>query len=362
VEADLVDFPEEPDEFGRRVRVNFYLQDEFELDQPLSLWALEALGQMPEPEEETELHHALDMLTIIEAVQESPGVIIAAQLNRVKDELMADMKMRGIEYEERMERLAEAEPPKPNAEWLYTSFNEFRSRHPWVGSDTIKPKSIVRDLFERAMTFSEYVQFYGLKRSEGVVLRYFSDVYKGLVQNIADDLKTDEIDSLIAWLGTLVLQVDSSLIDEWERLIDPAAATEEAVRPTLEEPPSVVDDPRAFRVMVRNQVFDWVDRLANKRGYDVIVAAAADPDVWGTVDDLVAVMADYWDEYDHIVMDAGARSPRRFLYDPSVDQTVIQIIQDPDGNDEWRITAFVDVAASAEQGNAVLRFVDVGPA
>ncbi len=102
-----------------------------------------------------------------------------------------------------------------------TSFNAFRSKHPWVGQDNIKPKSIVRELFEKAMTFGEYVQYHGLKRSEGVVLRYLSDVYKGLIQNIAEDLKTDEIDDLIAWLGALVRQVDSSLIDEWERLIDP---------------------------------------------------------------------------------------------------------------------------------------------
>ena len=363
VDADLLEFPDEPDELGRRVRVNFDLQDEFALHQPLSLWALEALGQLPEPEEETELPHALDMLSIIESVQESPGVIIAAQINLAKNELMADMKMRGVEYEERMERLVEVEAPKPNAEWLYASFNAFRSKHPWVGQDNIKPKSIVRELFERAMTFGEYVQFYGLKRSEGVVLRYFSDVYKGLKQNIADDLKTDEIDDLVAWLGALVRQVDSSLIDEWERLVNPTEVTEDAIRPLVEDPPSVVDDPRAFRVMVRNQAFDWLNRLATKRGYDVIVVgAAADPDVWGTVDDLVGVMADYWDEYDHIVMDAGARSPGRFLYDPSDDQSVVQIIQDPDGNDEWRITAFVDIAASTEQRRAVMRFVDVGPA
>jgi len=362
VDADLLEFPDEPDELGRRVRVNFDLQDEFALHQPLSLWALEALGQLPPPEEETELHHALDMLSIIESVQESPGVIMAAQVNLAKNELMADMKMRGIEYEERMERLAEVEAPKPNAEWLYASFDSFRSKHPWVGQDNIKPKSIVRELFERAMTFGEYVQFYGLKRSEGVVLRYLSDVYKGLKQNIADDLKTDEIDDLVAWLGALVRQVDSSLIDEWERLINPTDVSETAIRPIVEDPPSVVDDPRAFRVMVRNQAFDWLNRLATKRGYDAIVAAAADPDIWGTVDDLVEVMADYWDEYDHIVMDAGARSPSRFVYDPADDQSVVQIIQDPDGNDEWRITAFVDIEASTEQGRAVLRFVDVGPA
>ncbi len=368
VDADLLEFPEEPDEFGRKVRVNFDLQDEFALHQPLSLWALEAVGQLPDAEDEAEVAHALDMLTIIEAVQESPGVIIAAQVNHLKSELMAEMKMQGIEYEERMERLNEVMPPQPNKEWIYQSFDAFRSKHPWVGQNNVKPKSIVRDMFEQAMTFNEFVNHYGLKRSEGVVLRYLSDVYKGLVQNIPVDAKTDEIQDMAAWLGTVVRQVDSSLIDEWERLLNPSEETlVEMVRPSLSNEASVTDDPRGFRVMVRNQVFEWLKRLAEKRGYQTIIDAAADPDRFGTIDDLIAAMAPYWDEYDHVVMDAGARSPQRFMYnttgpDDPDDQVVIQIIQDPEGNDEWRIEAFVDLASSKEEGRAVLRFVDVGPA
>ncbi len=220
-EAELLEFPDPPDELGRRVRVNFDLQDEFALHQPLSLWALEAIEQLPARPEGLEVVYALDVLTIIESVQESPGVIIAAQTDLAKNELMAEMKAAGVEYEERIERLNQVEAPKPNKDWIYNSFNEFRAEHPWVGSDNVKPKSIARDLWERVMTFTEYVNHYGLKRSEGVVLRYLSDVYKGLVQNIPEHARTDEIDDLIAWLGAVVRQVDSSLIDEWERLLNP---------------------------------------------------------------------------------------------------------------------------------------------
>ncbi len=203
------------------MRVNFDLQDEFALHQPLSLWALEAIGQLPERGEDLEGLHALDVLTIIEAIQESPGVIMAAQMEQAKSALMAEMKAAGVEYEERMERLSQVEPPKPNKDWMYGNFNEFRAKHPWVGGDTVRPKSIVRDLWERVMTFTEYVNHYGLKRSEGVLLRYLSDVYKGLRQNVPAEALTDEIDDLIEWLGAVVRQVDSSLIDEWERLLDP---------------------------------------------------------------------------------------------------------------------------------------------
>ncbi len=131
-----------------------------------------------------DIDRSLAILTIIEAVQESPAVVINAQLRRAKDELMSEMKSAGVEYEERMERLAKVEPPRPLKEWMYADFNNFRMKHPWVGGNTVKPKSIVRDLFERAMTFGEYVQFYGLKQSEGALLRYLSDVYKGLIQNV----------------------------------------------------------------------------------------------------------------------------------------------------------------------------------
>ena len=358
VEAELLEFPDPPDEYGRRVRVNFDLQDEFALHQPLSLWALEAIEQLPDRPEGLEVLYALDVLTIIESVQESPGVIIAAQTDHAKTELMAEMKAAGVEYEERIERLSQVEAPKPNKDWIYNSFNEFRARHPWVGSDTVKPKSIVRDMWERVMTFTEYVNHYGLKRSEGVVLRYLSDVYKGLMQNIPEDARTDEIDDLIAWLGAVVRQVDSSLIDEWERLLNPTEIEPLGSRgdgPLANRGDvSVVDNERAFRVMVRNQMFDWVQRVAARRGYD----SFGSPD---DIDLVRAAMAEYYDEHDEVLLDAGARSPSRFIYDRRA-QTVTQILHDPDATNEWQLTAKVDVDASTEAGRAVLTLTSIGRA
>lgn len=363
VDADILEFLDEPDDLGRRVRVNFDLQDDFALHQPLSLWALEALGQLDAPTEPGDDEvHALDALTIIEAVQENPGVVVAAQVNAAKSELMSEMKASGVEYEERMARLDEADAPKPNKEWLYESFNRFRTRHPWVGGDTVKPKSVARELFERSMTFGEYVHHYGLKRSEGVLLRYLSDVYKGLRQNIPDDLRTDEIDDLTAWLGALVRQVDSSLIDEWERLVNPLVdgdGVDAPIRSTREI--TIVDDHRAFRVMVRNQVFDWLQRLARRSSradLAALIEQPVDPERWSSVDDVVAAMDDYWAEHDEILLGAGARSPQRFVLDRH-DWSVTQIIHDPADSNEWRIDAVVDVDASIESARAVLRLVAI---
>ena len=365
VDAEMLEFPEHPDEWGRRVRVNFDLQDEFALHQPLSLWAVEALGALPprsdgDPDGDA-IEHVFDVLSVIESVQENPGVILAAQTKRAKDDLMAEMKSSGVEYDERMERLAHVEHPRPNSQWIYGNFNEFRARHPWVGSDNVAPKSIVREMLERAMTFGEYVSDYGLKRSEGVVLRYLSDVYKGLQQNVPEDLRTSELDDVIVWLGALIRQVDSSLIDEWERLLHPDGAdTSAAVRPTLPTGErTIVDDHRAFRVMVRNKVFDWVQRLARRNGYDDIVLDAVDAARWRSGEDVIEAMAPYRDEFGDVLVDAAARSGELFHFDRSTGR-VTQILHDPEDSNEWRIEAMVDLDGSRDEDRVVLRLVDLG--
>lgn len=391
VDAGILEFLDEPDESGRLVRVTFDLQDEFALHQPLSLWAVEAILELSEteriettpslpdtihddgvdtinddedevvehqpPPRSNDVAHALDVLTVIEAVQENPGVVVAAQVDHERSALMSEMKSSGVEYEERMERLSQVEAPKPNKDWLYSSFNRFRMVHPWVGGDTVKPKSVVRDLYERSMTFGEYVSHYKLKRSEGVLLRYLSDVYKGLIQNVAEELRTDEIDDLTAWLGALVRQVDSSLIDEWERLLHPSDDTDAPVRPTAAAP-TVMDDERAFKVMVRNQAFEWVQRLAGRRAYDVFVDAATDTDRYSSIEDIAEAMAPYWERFDSIDLGPDARSPDRFVYEPRIGR-VAQILLDPDETNEWRLEATLDADASIEQGRAVLRFVGI---
>lgn len=381
VEAGLLERLSEPDDQGRMVRVMLDLQDEFALHQPLSLWALEAIAQLDDelsaedqegedaeragsPEQPDDdgarrrlgaEEHALAVLTVIESVVETPGVVIAAQVELAKRDLMAEMKSQGVEYEERMARLAEVEPPRPHKAWLYHSFDAFRVHHPWVGSDNVAPKSIARDLYEQVMTFREYVAHYGLKRSEGVVLRYLSDVYKAMVQNIPDDYKTDAIVDLTEWLGEVVRHVDSSLIDEWERLRNPAPDDEGPdVRPPQADSHDVAANRRAFTVMVRNEAFRWVDLLARRR-YDQL------PLEPGQAASVEAGLADYWDEFDSIGTGPDARNATRFDYDHASGR-VVQILQDPDGADEWRFAAQVDRDASREEGRAVLRLVAVGRA
>jgi superfamily II RNA helicase len=338
LEANLLEQLDEPDEEGRTIRVNFDLQDEFALHQPLSLWAIQAIDEL-DPDDEG---YALSVLTTVESVLESPGVIIAAQINHEKSELMSDMKSRGIEYEERMEKLAEVEAPKPEKERLYQSFDAFRVHHPWVGQDNVRPKSIVRDMFEQVMTFKEFVNHYGLKRSEGVVLRYLSDTYKALNQNVPMDAQTEELGDIVEWLGAVVRQVDSSLIDEWDRLTNPTETGEgEAAHPYEDDEYDVTKNHRAFRVMVRNEMFRWVQMLATNRYHMLPPGEHA------------SEIGPYWDEFDQILIDGDARNADRFSYDQQTGHAT-QILHDPDDVDAWRIEGKVDFERSAEEGTAVI--------
>lgn len=348
-----------------RIRLTVDLQPNFALNQPLSPFALAAIGLLdPEapPRSSTEGgvgtgHYALDVVSVIEATLDDPRAILSQQEYKARGEAVAAMKRDGIEYDERMALLEEVTWPKPLAELLAQSFEVFASSQPWVRDFELSPKSVVRDMFERAMSFAEYVSFYQLARSEGLVLRYLSDAYRAIRQTVPADARTDELMDIIEWLGELVRQVDSSLVDEWSALIDPAAHLPEddaAVVPLA--PPSILTNRRAFTVLVRNELFRRV-QLAALQDDDALVAL--DPDVgWPEVLDR------YFDEHDEILTGGPARSPGLCVIDDTDAAAsgiwrVEQTIDDPAGDHDWRIRAEVDLAASVDEGSAVVRVTEV---
>ena len=214
IDAEIVEVLDEPDDLGRPVRVNLDLQDEFRLNQPLGLFAVEAVSVL----DPTAADYHLQALSVAESVLEDPMAVLLAQRDQARDELMTRMKDEGVEYEERIARLAEVTWPKPEAEFIEPAFEVFARHHPWVGHLRPSPKSVVRDMVEHADTFNQYVSRYGLKRSEGLVLRYLTDCYKALAQTVPAAAVNDRLAEVIEWLGALVREVDSSLLDEWERL------------------------------------------------------------------------------------------------------------------------------------------------
>src|SRR5208283_4559954 len=245
----------EPDELGRWVRLTVDLQLDFALNQPLSPFALAAIELL----DRESPSYPLDVLSVIESTLDNPRQVLSAQQFRARGEAVAQMKADGIDYDTRMDLLDSVTYPKPLEDLLEAAYDIYRRGHPWVADHELAPKSVVRDMCERSMTFTEYIGFYGLSRSEGLVLRYLADAYKALRQTVPEDGKTEEVIDLIEWLGEMVRQVDSSLIDEWERLRnpDPAEVVAAASRPV-----SVTGNIRAFRVLVRNALFRRVTLAA----------------------------------------------------------------------------------------------------
>jgi len=268
------------------------------------------------------------------------------------------MKADGLEYEERMAQLEEVTHPKPLDELLTGAFAIYRRSHPWLTEDQLSPKSVVRDMWERAMTFTEYVSFYGLTRSEGLLLRYLSDAYRALRSSIPDAAQTEALTDVVEWLGTLVRQVDSSLLDEWERLAAGGTPDDRAdVRPTA--PLALTANTRAFTVLVRNALFRRVE-LAALRRVDELGELDADAG-WDTTCWSTALDA-YFAEYDRIGTGPDARSAALLHVEPDGRRwRVRQVFDDPDGDRDWAIRAEVDLDASDELGEPVVRVTDVGP-
>jgi superfamily II RNA helicase len=340
-----------PDSEGRLVRLTVDLQYDFALNQPLSPFALAAISLL----DVDGPAYPLDVLSVIESTLEDPRQVLAAQKFRARGEAVAQMKADGVEYEERMELLDGVTYPRPLADTLEGAYDIYRRGHPWVLDYSLSPKSVVRDMYERALTFSEYVAFYGLSRSEGLVLRYLADAYKALRQTVPDEAKTEELTDLIEWLGEIVRQVDSSLLDEWERLRNPSAV---ASAPADGQPASVTSNVRAFRVLVRNALF-----------HRVKLAAVGDYESLGGLDSSsgwdAAAWADavepYFEVHDEILTGPDARGPALLIIDQRPGGWAVrQIFDDPAGDHDWGINAVVDLAASDEAGSAVLRITDAG--
>ena len=347
--AGVVERLDPPDADGRRMRLVADLPFDFALNRPLSTYAL-ATFETLDTESAT---YALDMVSVVEATLEDPRPVLSSQQYKARGEAVAEMKADGIEYEERMELLDDVSWPKPLLELLEATYELYRKGHPWIAESALSPKSVVRDMWERAMTFGEYVAFYGLTRSEGLVLRYLSDAYKALRQTVPEAARTEELTDLIEWLGEVVRQTDSSLLDEWEQLVDPARPeTVPSVVELVETTRSITTNVRAFRVLVRNAMFRRVELLA-RRAFEEL----------GELDDGGVMDVGAWRESaadyfaDHESVDTGpdARGPAMLLIDEQPDRWLVQqILGDPAGEHDWRIFADVDLRASDEAGDLVL--------
>jgi superfamily II RNA helicase len=343
---------------GSRVDVVQGLQVDFSLHQTLSLYLLDTI-ELLDPASE---NWALDIVTIVESILENPKAILIKQMDREKTLAIAEMKASGMEYEERMAELEKITWPKPGEDFLYSTFNDFAKKHPWVG-ENIRPKSIARDMLERYMTFNEYVKEYGLERSEGLLLRSLSDFYKTLSQTVPEAKKTEPLAEIEAHFRALIARVDASLVEEWESLVNPGAKEKPSAdqHATQKSPVVVVEldaNPRAFLLRVRADLHLLVKELAQG---DVDDAAAHVGGV--TAAQLKASIEAFAKDKGHPVrFTVDARRPGHTILERDGERRyrVRQVLVDDAGDNDWVIEGTIDLGARQSASDPLITIDRIG--
>ncbi|SPT53876.1 ski2-like helicase [Actinomyces bovis] len=377
-----------------RLRLAVDLPADFALNQPLAPFALAAMDllSLESPE------HTVEVVSVVESTLDDPRPLLYAQQRAARGEAVAAMKAEGLDYDQRMAALEEVTWPRPLAELLVPALEMYRQANPWIAQFELSPKSVVREMVENAMTFSDLVSRYELGRSEGVVLRYLTDAYQALRQVVPEEHRTPEVEELIEWLGALVRAVDSSLLDEWEALgalqsgqevlpgdrpgADDSAGVERAFGADADGKVAFTRNRHAFRVAVRKELFRRVELMARD---DVEALGRLDAAAgWGE-QRWDEALGRYWEEYDWLGTDQAARAVSLAPLDEQPEDSALaaagvsealrealersgrevwlatQVLEDPEGDHDWRLVALVDLAASDQAEQAVLRLLTVGP-
>ena len=334
--------------------VTMDLPEDFALDQPLSPFLLAAL-ELLDPESP---EYAFDLVSMVEATLEDPRQVLRAQERKARDAAMAEMKMDGVDYDERLERIAEVTYPKPLEDLLDAAFGKYCDAVPWARDYCLRPKSVLRDMLESAADFKGYIQKLGIMRYEGILLRYLSEAFRGLDRTIPEDKRTEQLKDIIAWLGLVVRSVDSSLVDEWEN----AGSVLDAAPPDAAGAEAVVHDRRGLTVLVRNALFSRVRMAAHR---DIAGLGEADGE-WGFGERAWAQALDeYYEAHEEILLDADARSKAYLILNEADEEEahvwhVRQIFHDEDGNNDFAIAADVDLDATQAGDGVVFKDYRVG--
>lgn len=368
VEKNIVEFSPPKAEGMAKVRVNLDLQDDFSMNQPLSLYLIDTLPKLDRESPD----YALDVLSLVESIVENPDIILRKQLDKLKTQVLNELKAEGVDYERRMAILENLEYPKPLREFIYDTYNVFAENHPWVDSN-VYPKSVVREMFENFSTFSSYVKQYGLERSEAILLRHINGTYKVLSQTVPDNYKNDSLLEMEDYLGEMIHRIDSSLWEEWERLKNPEfvlqASEEEAFSGSL--PVDITLERKRFLGLCRIRIFEWMTLVLQKR-YSEALDFLADDLVEGellsdkegnpwTEKRLEKIFNDYEVEHGKFRMDAEGRSlaytisyeDEKFLY-------IEQMLQDTEEINDWSLCFKVPLLESKNAAVALLYLEKIG--
>jgi len=344
-----------PEPSGRKLRVNVELQEDFSLHQALSLYLIDTLPLLDRESPD----YPFDVLTLCEAIVEDPDQILRRQVDKLKGEKLMELKAADVPYEERMEKLQEIEHPKPRREFIYDTFNAWAAAHPWVGQENVKPKSIAREMFERYQSFADYIREYGLERSEGLLLRHLSQVWKVLSQTVPESMKTEPVIEMEDYFRELIRGIDSSLLEEWERLRNPEfVAVETAEKPLRPATFDITRDTAAFRRLVRTAILGFLQDVSARDWEN----AAERMGNLGDARRIEDAFRSYFDERERVRLDPEGRSVKHTHWEENADAdewSVAQVLVDPAEQNDWEANFTVLMAKSRAENRAVLRFEGV---
>ena len=377
VEKKIIEFVTPVAEGYSHLRVNMDLQDDFSMNQPLSLYLLDTLPKLDKESPD----YALDIITLCESIVENPEAILRIQQSKAKDARMAELKAQGMEYNQRLEELEKVEYPKPLRDFIYDTYNNFAETHPWVDVN-VEPKSIVREMFENFSTFSGYVKQYNLQRMEAILLRHLNYVYKVLSQTVPDGYKNEELLEMEDYLADMIRRVDSSLLEEWEKMAHPedyqkrldAGTAEDEAEKAFGADKAAADityDKKRFLGMVRQRIFQIMGSLSKQDFVGVLESLADDlpegemlADSTGnpwTEKRLLEIMAAYTAEHHRFRMDVEGRALSHTIvtYEGST-MHVQQMLQDEENFNDWSLDFDISLDDSRDAGMPLLKLARIG--
>lgn len=340
------------------ISVSTELQEDFSLHHTLSLYLLDALPRLELASEA----YDLDVLSLVEAILENPEPVLRAQVDQLKTAKMQELKAQGVEFERRIAELDKVTHPKANADFIYATFDAFAAKHPWLEEEAIRPKSVARDVYTTGATFNEFIRDYRLQRCEGIVLRYLSEVYKALNQNIPDALKTEGVEELTEHIFTLVKLTDSSLLDEWESMRAGVVVAPQLTAPVGRQPRRILDaGPKALRARLRAEMHQVVRHMA-KHAWQELAEALAQEQAWPS-EVLESTMAPYFATYGELDLSARARQPNLTVIDER-DAKVWRVrhtLRDPKGESDWFIEGIVNLMRDPREPGPLIQVRHIGP-
>jgi hypothetical protein len=224
-------------------------------------------------------------------------------------------------------------------------------------------------MVEDYLGFTDYVRRYGLQRSEGVLLRYLSQVYKTLDQNVPDQAKTEAVLDIVAFLRAMLERVDTSLIEEWESMRHPELLLEgipdARTAHLVLAAQQLRGDPAALASRLRAELHQLVASLARRdweEAASCVRQVSDEPQALIEPDDFSTAFEPFFAEHEELLFDHRARLAEHTQLTREDDHRwkVVQVLLDPSEENLWCIEGQVDLSDEANVEGPLITVTRIG--